>query len=96
MGINLKETFDKFDDEFLDFERVESPLSNRPDLHAFLLLDQLCPGDKDMICAAEHDEFWLSIDTDALASVATEEQIRDLIRCGIRFDDDVDSLCMFA
>jgi hypothetical protein len=33
----------------------------RPDLHAFLLLDRLVPGDHDMITAATHDEFFLGV-----------------------------------
>lgn len=92
---NIEAVFDKFDDEFLKFERVENRLSNRPDLHAFLLLDKLVPSDRDMVSNASHDEIWLEVDLEALVAAGiTEDQIRDLVRCGIRIDED--SLCMFV
>lgn len=86
--------FDEFEDEFLKFDRVKEKFSQRADLHAFILLDKLVPGDRDMVSAAEHDEFYLSIDPEELAKVATKDQLRDLHRCGIR--NDGDGLCMFA
>ncbi len=86
-----------YQDEFLEFERVENKRSKRADLHAFLLLDELVPGEKrDIVACAQHDEIWLGVDTDKLAGVITEEQVRELIRCGVRFDASTDSLCMFA
>lgn len=88
--------FDEFEDEFLKFDRVENKLSQRPDLHAFLLLDKLVPGVHDMVSAAEHDEFYLEVSPAELLKVATKEQLRDLHRCGVRYDDSYDSLCMFA
>lgn len=93
---NIQAVFDKFDDEFLKFERVENKRSKRPDLHAFLLLDELVPGTSDMVCAAEHDEFFIEVSPEKLAEVATEDQIRDLVRCGVRYSSEVDSLAMFA
>ena len=83
-------------DEFLEFKDVKPKLSQRPDLHAFLLLDQLCPGKGDIIACAEHDEFWLDVDVEELAKVITKEQVIDLVRCGVRYDKRVDSLAMFA
>ena len=94
--MNLHDRFEQFDGEYLKFDRIENPRSKRPDLHAFLLLDEIQPGDRDLISASEHDEFYLNIDCDAFAAVATDEQIRDLNRCGVRYDGDLDSLCMFA
>lgn len=86
--------FDEFEGEFLKFDRIKERLSDRPDLHAFILLDKLVPGKTDMIAAAEHDEIYLEIDPDELAKVATKDQLRDLHRCGVRADDN--GLCMFA
>jgi len=101
--MNLKEVFEKFEDEFLKFDRIESPLNPRPDLCAFLLLDSIIPPKNnysgkpsDMVCSAEHDEIWLDVCPRDLEKMASEEQIRDLIRCGVRYDDSVESLCMFA
>jgi hypothetical protein len=95
--LNLKKVFDKYNDrEFLRFERVESPLSERPDLCAFLLLDSIAPGKSDMVSGADHDEIWLFVDTEALAEKATEEQILTLVRCGIMYDEEFESLAMFV
>lgn len=81
--------------EFLKFERVENKRSDRPDLHAFLLLDSLFPGTSDMVSCAEHDEIWLDVAGDQI-EILTDDQMRELARCGVRYDADSDSLCMFA
>lgn len=96
MSIDLKETFEKYNDDFLRSQDIATPLSKRPDLHAFLLLDQICPGAQDIVSASAHDEFWLSIDCAQLAEVITEDQVRDLIRCGVRYHAEYGALCMFA
>lgn len=94
--MNLKERFDLFEDEeYLKFERVEVKRSGRPDLHAFLLLDKLCPDTRDIISASEHDEFYLSIDIEKFEEIVTDDQIKELVRCGIRLCDE-ECLCMFA
>lgn len=106
--MNLAEVFERHNEEFLKFERVANKRSMRADLHAFLLLDEIVPPEptrgrpdvkdeaSDMVAAAEHDEIWLETDVGKLAERATEDQIVELIRCGVRFDDGVDSLCMFV
>lgn len=94
---DIQAMFEKHEDiEFLKFDRVDNKLSNRPDLHAFMLIDSLVPGNTDMISASEHDEICLEVSPKELVEVATEEQIIDLVRCGIRYDDEYDSLCMFV
>ena len=92
----LEELFELYENngEFLKFERVENKKSLRPDLHAFILLDDLVPGKIDMITAAEHDEIWLHINPEDLCCVITEEQVRELVRCGVRYSDE--SLTMFV
>jgi hypothetical protein len=95
--MNIAEVFEKYsDEEFLKFDRVENKRSKRADLHAFLLLDTLIPGDSDMVSAAEYDEIFLEVSPDKLAEVATEEQVLELIRCGVRLDSYTDSLAMFV
>lgn len=95
--MNLKEAWDKHtDEEFMKFERVQNKLSNRPDIHAFLLLDKLCPDDMDIVSGASHDEIFLDVTPKRLEQVATEEQIVELIRCGVRLDSSTDSLAMFV
>ena len=103
---DLREMFDEANNEFLKFERVTPRRSQRADLHAFLLLDELVPPPKvasqagdychDMVSAAEHDVIWLYVDCDALAVVVTQEQVVELSRCGVRYDDDVESLALFV
>lgn len=94
--MNLIDTFEKHNDEFCKFENVQNKLSNRPDLHAFILLDKLIPGNSDIISASEHDEFYLDIDVKDLEKVITDGQVLDLVRCGIRYDTSYDCLSMFA
>lgn len=95
--MNIKEIFDKHEDEFLKFNRVENKRSSRPDIHAFLLLNELVPHESSMVSAAEHDEIFLGVSPDELARcLVTEDQIIELIRCGVRLDSSTDSLMMFA
>jgi hypothetical protein len=68
----------------------------RPDLNAFLLLDKLFPGDEDIVDAASHGTIFLSVEPHELMRVAGEEDILDLIRCGVFYDGDTYSLAMFA
>jgi len=82
--------------EFLKFERVEIKISKSPDLHAFILLSELVSLDDDIVGAAEHDQIWLNVDCEKLAAVVTEAQLIELSRCGIRYDSESDSLCMFV
>ena len=92
----VEELFDKFDGEYLEFERIGNPRSKRPHLHAFLMLEELLPAKEkqDIIAGASHDEIYLIFDLESLALVATPEVIRDLCRCGVRYDSN--GLFMFV
>lgn len=92
----LEALFEKHSDEYVQFERIEKPLHPRPDICAFIRLHELVPGNGDMVCASEHDEFFLDVSPDALAAVATEEDVIMLHRCGVRYDTSTDSLAMFS
>ena len=94
----LSATFDKYEDEYLDFENVVNKRSRRPDMHAFIVLDELLPGDGrgDLVSAAVHDQLFLGIEPEALARVATEELILELRRCGVSFDEENESLYLFT
>jgi hypothetical protein len=83
-------------DDFLKFERITDPPSQRRDLCAFLLLDKLLPGDRDIVACAEHDQIWLNVDIDELAKVASKDDVVYLLRCGVWYDGDVESLSMFV
>jgi|ERR1700722_1029659 len=89
----------KHDDEFGKFSIIQNKLASRKDLHALIVLDKILPhkeGGDDIISAAEHDQFWLAIDVNELAEVITEEQIIELIRCGVFYDSEVDVLSFFT
>jgi hypothetical protein len=87
------------EEEFLAFGRIAEKFSSRPDLHAFLLMDRLVPShtESDLLSAAEHDEIWIEIEIERLVEAGiTVEQVRDLVRCGVRYDSNHDSLAMFV
>ena len=98
MGINLKEAFEQYEGEFLNFDRVpeDRKLSARKDLCAFLLLDRLVPGVSDIVSASEHDVIYLETDTEKLAEVATPDDVLTLARCGVMWDDETECLEMFT
>ena len=84
----LVEIFEEVnDDDYGDFGLIWPRLSNRPDLHAFILLDKLVPGMMDMVSAAEHDQIWLGVSLESLAKVITKEQVIELSRCGVYIDE---------
>ena len=80
--------FEKYEDEYSTFDKVENKRSKYKDLHAFLLLEELFPDGYTMIDWAGHDEIAISPNYEELAAAATEEQILELIRCGLYLEDD--------
>lgn len=94
----LESLFDKHEAEFLEFDRIptERRLANRPDIHLFRLLDELFPGDDDLISSATHDEICFSIDGEKFAAEVAESRLVDMMRCGLRWDEEYQSLCMFV
>lgn len=91
-------------DEFLNFKAIPSEQRRhvRPDLCAFLYLHERFGGKTghtgeqfDMINGAGHEEIWLSYSEDDLKGI-TKEDVVYLSRCGVRYDSDNDSLCMFV
>lgn len=95
--IDLIAAFEKFDDDFLKFDKIDKKLHARPDVCAFILIDKLLPNDGcDMVEGAEHDKIYLNADCDQLAKIATEEDVLTLVRCGVFFDSATDGLAMFA
>lgn len=81
--------------DYMRFDRVNHKLSQRADLHAFLLLDKLQPGHDNIVACSVHDEISLSIDVEDLNEVITDEQVLDLIRCGVRYGE-YDHLMMYV
>lgn len=95
--MNIKELFNKHSAEYLHFERVRNPLSTRPDLAAFMLLDKLLGySDKDMLSSAGYDVVYLSGDVEELCKVLDEEDIITLQRCGVIYSSEYECLYMFV
>lgn len=84
------------DTDNLGWAGVKTRRSSRPDIHAFILLNELVPGTEDMVSVAGHDNIWLAAPPERLAAVATDDIVLELVRCGVRYDNDVDSLAMFV
>jgi len=91
--VNFYELFEKHEDEFCKFEHVIKKRSQRADLHAFLLLDELYPQEQDIVSDAEHDKIWLSVTPD---DKLTEDHVIELLRCGVMWDRYYESLWMFT
>ena len=95
-GIEIfKKYEDVIDNEFLKFDNVKNKNSNRKDLHAFILLDKLFPGKEDILSFASHDEVTLSINYDQIKTLC-EDDVIDLMRCGVIYESDYDCLKMFV
>lgn len=94
--MNIKERFEAVNDDYLEFDLIEAKRSQRRDLHAFLMLDELFPNPgRDIVCSAAHDEIWLNVEEEKLNDL-TDFQILELTRCGVGYDSENDSLCMFV
>lgn len=95
---SLHALFELHNAEYGKFELIRSPRHPRPDICAFLMLDELMPAvaDKDMVSAAESGEIFLSVNCEELAKVVTSVQVRNLVRCGVRYSPSYDCLCMFV
>ena len=93
--MDIQKRFDQFDGDYLEFEKASVKHSQRPDLNALIILDQIDPGTKDIIIGVGHDEIWLDVDMDVLAR-ATDQQIHDLVCCGVMYCPDDEALYMFC
>lgn len=91
--MSIEQVFEKHHDQSLKFEKVEVKRSKRADLHAFLLLDELFPGDCDIVAEVIHDQIFLGVEENDFEKL-TEKQVVELIRCGVFYDED--SLSMFV
>jgi hypothetical protein len=85
----IEKLFEQFGNNFeLEFDNIKNKLSNRPDLHAFLLLDSLISGNENIISNAQHDQYWLCFELEDIAKIITKEQIEELVCCGVHIEED--------
>lgn len=102
--MTLEERFEAANEEHHKFDRIpkrDRP-SRRADLCAFIRLDKLVPepaagyGADSIISCSEHEVIYFGIDPETLNKVATDEDILYLVRCGVWYDSELDSLSMFT
>lgn len=105
----MQAIFEDNDDEFLKFQNIpdERRVSLRPDLNAFILIDRLVPtkppahmharsGGFDIVSSSEHDVICLGVSPSDFAAVASMEDVLDLMRCGIMYDDEYECFQSFT
>ena len=79
--------FEKHHVESLEWDKVDPKMSDCRDLHGMLMLHALCPTTNDIVSAADHDQIWFSADPEIVAGNITEDQIKDILRCGLSYSD---------
>ena len=94
--ITPEQIFSENSKEYLKFERIEEKLSQRPDIHALMLIDRLLPESGNIIDGIDEDELILDVNTARFFKAATPKDIIDLIRCGVSFDKDMETLSLFC
>lgn len=93
------ELFEKNGDEYLRFEEITDAPFQSPDICAFIKLYSFMHDEekvRDIVRSAEHDEIYLCGLDDLDLTNVTENDIIYLIKCGVRYNDDYDSFCMFV
>jgi len=98
----LENLFEIHEDQFLKSENIKKRKHSRPDLCAFLILDELqhrsdgIDSSENIVTHAEHDIIYLHISPESILSVITESDILDLIRCGVCFNSDESCFTMIV
>ena len=89
----LEELFEKHsEDEYLEFERIQNPKHTRRDICAMLIIHEIQSRNESqrqdtMISWAGHEEIYLDVNVEEISEYITEEEIIDLIRCGVRLEE---------
>lgn len=96
--LNLKELFEKHSEEYLMSTDIENKLHERDDIGAFLLLSKLSNDDRklNIVAYSVYDEITLSVSPSDVAMNATEQDILDLIRYGVMYDEYEDCFTMYV
>lgn len=88
----IAELFEKHEHQCDRFDLVENKLSDRCDLHAFLLIGKLIGGNRNIIREANHNVIYMG--DEGLVDVLTEDLIIELSRCGVSYIEGNDFLHM--
>ena len=92
--LNVSELFRAHYKEFGEFGRVENKLDSRMDLHALVLLAKLFPSEKRIISEFGLSWFCIGVTPKQVESL-TSEQVLELVRCGVRYDDNNGDLIVY-
>lgn len=93
--ITFEEMCERYEDcEPPEFGSIKNKLSTARDVHAFALVAGLFP-DVELLIGAYNtgDKIYFDIDIDELNKKATEQQMLELVICGV-FIDSCDTLAM--
>lgn len=88
--MDIGERFDKINENSnLSFKDITNKRSNRPDVHVIILLNSLFPyaSERNLISRAHYDQIWFDIDEESLNKL-TDDQIKELLACGVFYDTD--------
>ena len=91
----IKRLFEKHDGEFLKFERVENKKSKRPDLNAFILLDNLFTEEKNIISGACEGDVSINFKEEQML-LLSEDDIIELRRCGASYNSEFDCIEIYS
>jgi len=94
ISISIEQLFDKYDAEYNKFDRIEYKFNVRPIMHALVILVKLIPVDYSIINTVLDNNIYFHTNEVSLLKVITEDQVRDLCRCGVYYDTYDNSLVM--
>ena len=87
----LEDLFDKHEDEYLNFEKIPKAQRrhHRPDICAFIFIDEKMPGKGDIISGSRFDEYTIDAGPENYDDPwpLTEDDVIYLLRCGISWQD---------
>jgi hypothetical protein len=93
----LKKRFEALGRESLSFDHVKPKLSRFPDLHIFRRLEEWFPESHldTLIESSENEQIYLFPSPQQLETLS-DAQIRELLSCGVDYDERVNELSMYV
>lgn len=99
--MNIKQFMARHSDEFGKFDRINNPPSTHRDLCALLILSRFMDPYSDVINSAESKKgncagvIVFELPIHEVERMATENQVIQLIRCGVEYNSEYDALVMY-
>ena len=96
----LKKLFKKHsENEYIEFEKVENKKSKFADIHGLLLLEEKFPPNEishGILDNFDYETATINIEIEEDNIPLTENDIIELLRCGIDYDEDLECLTMVS